>query len=244
MVDDEEPIRKELIDALNKSLQMEVINEADSVSKAAEIILQDLPDAVFMDIKLRGGDAFQVMDILRKELKYLPAIIINTGYQEFEYAQRVFNQYRDSVITILQKPFWEDWKMKELEIVDLIHEHLGKENTQNQAGNIIIKSDYKTYSLLPEEIIYIETNDDNKNSGKIVLESIDKRIYLNKSLNELIKILPSEFVRVSRFLIINFNYLDYFDHTDHVLYLKGFKRNFGVGQAYEADFFTRLRGRR
>ena len=241
VIDDEKTIRKELISALNESPRMQVVGEAESVLDAAENIIRIQPDAVFLDIKLRQGDAFQVMDILRKEMTHLPAVIINTGYSDFEYAQRIFNQYRDCVITILQKPFWEEWSEKEASIVDQIIIHQGNHSSVDASSRISIKSDYKTYVFEADEIMYMEVSDDDKTKGKVFLESIDKKVYFNKSLSELLKMLPEQFVRVSRFLIINMHYLDFYDHSDHVLYLKGLKRSFGVGSTYETNFLNALK---
>ena len=219
---------------------MEVVGEGESVQEGAAIVLKTNPDAIFLDIKLREGDAFQVMDILRRKMSVVPAVIINTGYNDFEYAQRIFNQYRDCVITILQKPFWEDWNHKESEIVDQIHAFNTDVLSNQDPSKITIKSDYKTYVFEAKEIMYLEVSDAENQKGKVCIESIDRKLFISKSLAELQKILPSHFLRVSRFLIINLNHLDYFDHSDHVLYLKGLKRNFGVGSAYEQNIFKAL----
>jgi len=60
-------------------------------------------------------------------------------------------------------------------------------------------------------------------------------------LLEMKNMLPSQFLRVSRFLIINMDHFNYYDHSDHVLFLKGIKRNFGVGRAYEEELFNYLK---
>lgn len=235
VIDDEAPIRRALIDELNNSLQMEVVGEGESVEEAVAIICEKKPDAVFLDIKLRAGDAYQVMDILRREMDELPAIIINTGYSDFEYAQRILNQYKDCVVSLLQKPFWEDWRKKENDILDRIYDYYEKKVRPNSAINqrIIIKSAYKSYVFLPDDIMYIEVQDQGENKGKVFVETIDRQIYLNKKLSSVMDLLPRQFIRVSRFLIINLDHLDYYDHSDHCLYLKGLKRYFGVGSAYE-----------
>ena len=81
--------------------------------------------------------------------------------------------------------------------------------------------------------MYIEVQDHGENKGKVILVTIDRQIYLNKNLSSLLEILPRQFIRVSRFLIINLDHLDFYDHSDHCLYLKGLNRYFGVGSAYE-----------
>jgi len=240
VIDDEAPIRKELVDELNASAQMKVIGQAESVKEGVTLVIETQPDAIFLDIKLREGDAFQVMDILRREMPAVPPVIINTGYSDFEYAQRVFNQYKDCVITILQKPFWEDWNRKESEIVDQILSYHTHTASPGEGQKVTIKSDYKTFVFDPLDIMYCEVNNESNSKGKVFIETVDRKLNINKSLSDLMKILPPTFLRVSRFLIVNMDHLDYYDHSDHVLYLKGLKRNFGVGSAYEQNIFRAL----
>lgn len=240
VIDDEKPIRQALIKALNRSPELEVVGEAESVSQGVKIILQTKPDAIFLDIKLREGDAFQLINILNREMSNIPPIIINTGYRDFTLAQKLFNEFKSFVIAILEKPFWENWAEKEAEIIDLIYAFKNRNHSTIPAlQRIVIKSDYKSYILEHEEIMFFEVGSDS-GIGKLIMMTIDKEIPINKSLSEIQKTLPPSFMRVSRYLIINLNHLDYYDHSDHVLYLKGLKRNFGVGNSYEPNLLSVL----
>lgn len=238
VIDDEKPIRQVLVKTLNKSPKFEVVGEAESVYQGVQVIEEEKPDAVFLDIKLREGDAFQLINIMKRRMPSIPPIIINTGYREFDFAQKIFNQYKDCVISILEKPFWEDWDEKEKKIIDLIYAHQSLEKL-TASNKIVIKSDYKSFIFEPKEIMFFEVNP-SAGPGKINMGTIDKEMLINKSLSDLQKILPAQFIRVSRFLIINFDHIDYYDHSDHVLFLKGLKRDFGVGNTYEQNIFNAL----
>jgi len=68
---------------------------------------------LFLDIKIKGGDAFQLLRTLKRKNVDIPPVIVNTGFAEFEYVQKAHNEFGDYVIMILKKPFWEDWAEKE-----------------------------------------------------------------------------------------------------------------------------------
>jgi DNA-binding LytR/AlgR family response regulator len=237
VIDDEKLIRQTLIETLNESIYFSVQGEADSVSTGEKILKGKRFDAVFMDIKLREGDAFQVLNTLKKEHIYIPPIVLITGYNDFEYAQRTFNEFKDYVVRILQKPFWESWETKEQEILESINLHLElhEEKTSFSKDKMSIKSDYKTYLLHYDEIKFIEVSEELKGSGKLKIVTLDQEFIISHSLKTIQQELPKSFIQISRFAIVNAERISYFDHTDHVLFLKGMDRNFSVGQAYLMD---------
>ena len=104
-MDDEEDIRKTLIAKLTGGNSWDVQGEAETVPEAIELIKNVNPNAIFLDIKLREGDAFTVLSNLRGFLKKQPYIILNTGYAEFEIAQKVVNEFSDYEIMLIKKPF-------------------------------------------------------------------------------------------------------------------------------------------
>ena len=234
VIDDEPMIRESLVETLNESTCMRVVGEADSVRSGIELILDKNPDAVFLDIKLREGDAFQLLNaLLGKNIK-LPPIILNTGYSDFEFAQRALNEYGDVVVNILQKPFWEHWNAKEDQILHAIQRYREKDvaSTSFSASKIKIKSDYKTYLIHYDEIKFIEVPEELKGRGKLEIVTEQDSYVITHSLKEIVSSLPRDFVQISRFCIVNGDRISHFDHSDHVIFLKGMKRNFSVGRTY------------
>ena len=241
VIDDEEEIRKILVRTLNESLEFEVIGEAEGVEDGIQIIQETKPDAVFLDIKLRGGDAFQLMNFLRRRMDLMPAVILNTGYNDFEYAQKALNNFKEEVVMILQKPFWEDWDKKESEILARIQNYYHTDEVVVSPARISIKSNHITWLIQLGDLIYIEVPNEHKGRGKIMLQTTYKSFLINSSLQQIEKELPDSFLRINRFTIVNTHYLSHFDHSEQCLYLRNISdKLFSVGDAFRTDLLKIL----
>ncbi|MFT6334320.1 MAG: DNA-binding LytR/AlgR family response regulator [Halioglobus sp.] len=235
VIDDEEDIRTALIERLIKSNQWEVVGEAESVTGAIQVISESKPDCIFLDIKLREGDAFRVLELMESLGLDIPPIILNTGYAQFEYAQQVVNNYSDEVLMLLKKPFWEHWESKEKEILEKLS-FLSTDNDvmEIQDSRITIRVANRTHFLDINDILFIEV--ESTNSGKCKLCTGDDVIIINKTLAKVKAIFPSIFKQISRQTIVNKNHIKEFDHEDHVLRLRGIdSRNFDVGSVYRKN---------
>ncbi len=242
VIDDEDDIRKILCEAINETEEMEVSGEADSYETGLALISTLEPDAVFLDIKLIEGDAFQLMDTLKRRGVKIPAIILNTGYSEFEYVQRSINEYRDHVIMVLKKPFWENWNDTKNKIVDAIILFQSKNKRKKKAytDRVILRSENDTYFVSPNEIYYIEIPHELKSTGKVKVYTSQNAIVVNRTLTNLEEDLPDSFIRVSRYASINLDYLLKFNHSDHVIYLHNSEKAIGVGQNYIKSLMERI----
>lgn len=243
VIDDEKDIRDILVETINESYDMAVIGEADSVNSGYEIMVNNDVDAVFLDIKLKGGDAFKILQRLKRAGAKIPAIIINTGFDDFEYAQKAHNEFREEVIMILKKPFWNNWEQKENEIIKRIFSYK-KKSSYNLVPqkSIQIRIDNITHIIRLDDIILIETGLKNKGTRKNTMYCTDKTFKIYKSLRILDAELPPNFVRISRFAIININYLENIDHSDQTLCLKGIDNKcVGYGDSYKDDIIKILK---
>lgn len=233
VIDDEKDVRQELVDALNESNEITVIGEAESVKQAFNLIHEKKPDAVFLDIKLLEGDAFQLINLLKRNEVPVPPIILNTGFNNFEYAKKTFNKYKDCVVRILEKPFWEDWEKKQDEIVDaIIAHHSTRKSHKETSDRLIIKSDYQTWFVDVEKLRYVEVTEELKGQGKIKLVTDQKEFVIKRSMTLFLEQLPDYFIRISRFCIVNTRLISHYDHSDHTLFLDNSESYFGVGNAY------------
>jgi len=95
LVEDEPPARRRLRRLLEADGRVTVVAEADTVRDAAAKIRHHRPDVVFLDIRLPGGDGF---DVLRR-LDEIPAVIFVTAYDD--YAVRAFEE---DAVDYLVKP--------------------------------------------------------------------------------------------------------------------------------------------
>jgi two-component system LytT family response regulator len=96
IVDDESPARERLRRLLEEVPDVEIIAEAQNGIQAIEMIEEQSPDLVFLDIQMPGLDGFGVVEALNQP----PPVIFVTAYDE--YAIRAFEV---NALDYLLKPF-------------------------------------------------------------------------------------------------------------------------------------------
>lgn len=96
IVDDESPARERLKRLLVDVEEVELIGEAENGVQAVEMIEEESPDLVLLDIQMPGLDGFGVIEALAEP----PPIIFVTAYDE--YAIRAFEV---NALDYLLKPF-------------------------------------------------------------------------------------------------------------------------------------------
>lgn len=96
IVDDEAPARQRLKRLLTDLEGLEIIGEAEDGAQAVELIEQERPDLVLLDIQMPGLDGFGVIEALEQP----PPIVFITAYDE--YAIRAFEI---NALDYLLKPF-------------------------------------------------------------------------------------------------------------------------------------------
>lgn len=239
IIDDEEDIRKHLRQRLEENLSWEILGEAGAVSTGVELIVKSKPEIIFLDIKLREGDAFDVLHELKQRNIDFPYIVLMTGYTQFEYAKRAINEYSNKLVMLLEKPFWEDWDSKENEIIEKITPTDVKENIIYSENKIMVRVDKNTYFIDVPDIIFLEIESKDSYTTKVCL--MDQVYITKKSLAKLSKTLPDNFIQISRHSIINTDYLDSYNHEEQKLTLKGIpNRNFDLGLVYRRKLFSKL----
>lgn len=96
IVDDETPARQRIKRLLADIAGIEIIGEAEDGVRAVELIEQERPDLVLLDIQMPGLDGFGVIETLSTP----PPIVFITAYDE--YAIRAFEV---NALDYLLKPF-------------------------------------------------------------------------------------------------------------------------------------------
>jgi two-component system response regulator YesN len=101
LVDDEEEVRQNMISRIKwEDYGFELIGEAQNGLEALEIVEKIIPDVVITDIKMPFMDGLELSKALRKKYPTIKIVIV-TGFDEFEYAQKALNL---NVIEYLLKP--------------------------------------------------------------------------------------------------------------------------------------------
>jgi len=105
LVDDEHEVREGIL----KKIQWEkygfsIVGEAENGREALELAEKTIPDVVITDIKMPFMDGIKLSEELRKRFP-LTKVIILTGFDEFEYAQKAI---RLNVVEYALKPIAAD----------------------------------------------------------------------------------------------------------------------------------------
>lgn len=232
IVEDETHVRQSLEKALITSGKAVVVGTAGSLEEAFEVIISNPVDAIFLDIKLKGGNAFQLLNQFQKINIEFPPIIMMTGYTEFEFAQKAHNEHREKILRILQKPFWERFD----EVFDeCYHAILAYKNAKSRPladplpKILNVKVGTKTYRISPNDIDYIEVG----GSGSIIIITRDQgNLVVQQTLASFMENdLPNVF-RIHRNNAVNINKVSHIDHEQRLIYLRRHNKGLSIGRTF------------
>lgn len=210
VIDDIDQIRRENIAliALNCP-NVTIIGEADSVATGTDLIRQVSPDLVFLDIGMRDGTGFDLMQQL-KPIGF--KVIFITGFEDF-----AIRAFRFSAIDYLLKPL----DVQELvEAVKKAEDSFDKELTDAKYNNLfnnferpkshqklILKTADRIYSVGIQDIVTCEAD---KNYTTFSLFDGSK-IVVSTTLKEYENLLtPYGFFRPHHSHLINMAHFDHF----------------------------------
>lgn len=228
VVEDEPSNRQGIIDLINNHEDTLVIGDASTVDDAFIGIFNTAPDALMLDVKLIGGDAFMLLRRLMNQRVRIPPTILITGHFDFELASQALNEFREHVVHILQKPFLENWEEKYVLILDKIR--CSQPASKNHV--FIIKSKSQTHRLKLEEVEYIEVGG---NGSIIIHRDFGKPVKMYQTLNKFLLTAPKTIIRIHRKYAVNKDKVDYVDHEDRLIYLAGHQKGIDIGEVFYSD---------
>lgn len=240
IIEDEAETRKSIRKALRDFNEIKLIGEADSVDSAFQLIIKEQPDMAFLDIKLIGGEAFLILDKLKKYNLRIPHIVILTSFPEF--AVKAFN-FRKEVVAFLEKPVLDDYYEKFRTAIDaVIAESVDIQN------NISIETEQQEGTFVPigtsivkinfPEICWIDARE-----GFISFFSEEKKTTVVESMKKFLENYPnSPFVRISKNIAVNIDKITEVKINDRTACLdyKNSKKCFSIGQAFYKNFLRSL----
>jgi two-component system LytT family response regulator len=222
VVEDETAIRQELVNALNEIVDIEVIGEADSVEEAYNLVKSVPAELMFLDIKLIGGTAFDLLAQLKKEGIRIPPVVVNTGFRDFEFAQRIHNEFGQEVIAILKKPFYEDWEKHQADIIETVYNRIQENRLSSQPASrsklLPIKDGRQLYMVNPDDVVLVRTA--SKGEGKSKLVFADDAIECQLSMAQLLDKLPHTFIQINRWEAINMDWVKMVDQSNKEVHLR------------------------
>ncbi|WP_372769367.1 LytR/AlgR family response regulator transcription factor [Pseudoalteromonas sp.] len=211
IVEDEAPARQKLKMQLAQITGVELVAECDNPQEAITSIEQYRPDVVLLDIELGELNGFDVLDAISHPCH----IIFTTAYGEYaiqafesralDYLLKPFNlaRLREALSRVNIKPNDDKSQLNTLSEVPLI----------SKVGDKMRVLDY-------HDITYITTN-----NGLCRAVKANSEHHLEGTLDSLLTILPSFYLRVHRNCIINAKKVLQIEKWQNGSYLLRFKDN-------------------
>lgn len=204
IIDDEKLARLRLRSILEDyKSYFDIIDEAANGDQAYIMIEQLKPDLIFLDIQMPGKNVFKMLE----ELSHKPMVIFCTAYDN--YALKAFESLS---IDYLLKPI----EKRRIESTILKLDSLQKNQNITDLISKIILQDKKNYPLgishkIGDKIIFIKLADITyfkaDNNYVNFYNTKSKEYITDQTLQSLEETLPPEFIRISKSVIINCNYV-------------------------------------
>lgn len=215
IVEDEYNVRE----ALKKMLKIiepniQIIAETGYVHEAIEIVKQQRPELLFLDIQLEDGTGF---DILNQLDKHKSKIIFTTAYNE--YAIKAF---KFSAIDYLLKPIdpidLKDAVKRAIESIKNDYEHqelleVLKNNIAKKEQKIVLKTTEQRYIINVVDIIHLEAD-----GAYTLFVTTTNKIIVSKNLKYYQDILnENDFIRCHQSHLVNKNHIIGISNEDKLI---------------------------
>ncbi|OEK07199.1 LytR/AlgR family response regulator transcription factor [Roseivirga misakiensis] len=194
--------------------EIELVGKSATIKEAIELIQKEKPEAVFLDIELADGTAF---DLLERISKPDFRIIFTTAHEA--YAVKAI---KHSAIDFLLKPIDPDELIlavdrarmeieQELELKKVKHLLQVIDATDSTIPTLLLRDQYGIQLVHISEIIRLEGQG---NYTKIIQK--DQPPFMStKVLKEIVSLLPDElFFRSHQSHVVNLNYVNRYDNRD------------------------------
>jgi two-component system, LytTR family, response regulator len=202
-----------------------VVGEATNGEEFVQLVLQERPDIVLVDINMPGLNGMEAVKLCKQQLPALQIIFI-TGYDEF-----AVEAFEISATDYIVKPVERVRLLRALEKARKYIQLSTQTNISTKEKRLGIKSQNSILFLPMEEILFVE-----KESRKTVIHTSNQKYETTETLSEIQGKLDDYFFRTHRSYIVNLKkivkiepvgetYLAYFVNSDKVAYISKLKIN-------------------
>ncbi|HOI31837.1 MAG: LytTR family DNA-binding domain-containing protein [Bacteroidales bacterium] len=220
IVDDEANARQVLLNMLQYYCKdIAVVGQADSVATAYELIMEQNPEVIFLDIKMPGENGFELI----KKFKAIPfKIIFVTAFDHFalraiklsavDYLLKPVSprELIRSVAKLEQQLDVEDQYEKQLETLE---DNLESDKTTKK---IILNTSTTMHVVKIDEVIRCEADENYTH----VIRADGKTLLVSKTLKEFEDLLsPYGFCRVHQSHLINLNHVVTYEKSGNMVFL-------------------------
>jgi DNA-binding LytR/AlgR family response regulator len=242
VVEDEEPNRTWLCDRLREFPEVKVAGEVASVNQAFQTIVRTRPNGLFLDIKLIGGDAFQLLQQLKDHDVPIPPVVMMTAFDE--YAVQTINQWGHHVERYLEKPFLDNWQAK---LQDCVHALItANERTplhppaamEDTPDHVFVKEGSQLTRINFDDLLWIEV----AGGGEVYLITDELQVKRDITLTKILQELPGHFQQISRDTAVNLRKIQRVDKEDRgaIVPYQGREKFLGIGDTYYRELLDRL----
>lgn len=204
IIDDEQDAIDYLKGLLSGFPEIEICAEISDTARAVNLILDHRPDVIFLDIQMPGKGGMDIIKELHHYDQDIP-VIFTTAFDKY-----AIESLKHSAFDYLLKPV--DPEELQLTFTRLKAATIRKANDKRMETlfhgltlNKKLRFNTRTGFILinTSDIIYIESD---RNYSTIYLKDGMKEV-ITTNIGTVKKILPLQFVRISRFHVINSEYL-------------------------------------
>ena len=202
IIDDESLARFTLKTKLDEFPDIDILGEAASVKEAAEKITNLDPDLIFLDIQMKDGTGFDLLN----QIEYTGKVIFVTAFDE--YALRAFEI---NAVDYLLKPISSKRLKEAIERLSegdsRIHEETAHKLNYND--RLMVMHKQSVHFIKIDQITSV-----NASREYTFIRTIDGREYLaGKTISQWEQRLPDQhFCRIHRSTIVNFDYIVKIEH--------------------------------
>lgn len=196
IVDDEAPARRRMKKLLQRDTRFDLVGEAESGHKAIELINRDRPDLMLLDIQLKDITGFEVLHSINTPI---PDTVFITAFDQY-----AIQAFEENAIDYLLKPYKDE---RFYEAISRARQNIERTSLTSLAKNLHLDAtldklqipEGKTVHMMDTgSIVYIQANTYYCN---FQLDDSSKMIRV--SLKFLETLLPQNFVRINKSVIIN-----------------------------------------
>ncbi|MCF8234079.1 MAG: LytTR family DNA-binding domain-containing protein [Bacteroidales bacterium] len=213
IVDDEAEAIKNLEALLKAHHQVDVCGTFQKPEEAIGEIQNHEPDLLFLDVQMPGKTGFDVLKEVSGSL-YQPIVIFTTAYEKY-----AIEAIRLAAFDFLLKPISEEELAHALQRIEEKQEQPDYSQKLQSLFRAIdkpkqLKFNTSTGFILidPREILYCQAS---RNYCELFLNNGEREV-VTCNMNRVGKMLPDDrFFRISRFNIINLDYLKKVERKDH-----------------------------
>jgi two-component system, LytTR family, response regulator len=238
VIEDEPEARKLLIEKLQEYPdEIEVVGSAEGIKTGIQLLENTPTDIVFLDIKIIGGNSFQIIKTLKERKLPIPLIVVVSANDKESIEAN--NDYKEHILHSIVKPFEADYQSKIAAILSKAQQEF-QVRTRQQRTHIRVDTILgEIYNIALDDILFIavEKNDRQGSTGRICIYTNQLSNPINKTLAAFLEELPSDkFVQIFRNHAINIKHIHKVSKPDRKVMLKGYDTQLDIGNSYYDAF--------